>query len=134
LFNIKRCDHTIQFPKPFDWFQQRLWRIYWIEWAAIFLIQAIVDKNLSGFDFITVPIAAGLMMTVVGKYIAKFYLGFTKLVGSIGGVGFFHVFADLLEALLMFVIGINYSLISRFSEEKLPENPLDKYAGKMGWE
>lgn len=112
----------IQFPKPLDWFQQRLWRVYWIEWAAIFYIQAIVDKNLSGFDFFTVPIAAGLMMTALGKYITKFYLGFTRLLGSICGVGFFHVFADLHEVLLLFVIGINYSLISRFSEEKLPEN------------
>jgi hypothetical protein len=123
----------IQFPKPLDWFQQRLWRIYWIEWTVIFFIQAIVDKNLSGFEFITIPILSGLMMTFIGIYIAKFFFGFAKLLGTIGGVGFFHMIADLFEGLLMLVIGINYSLISNFSEEKLQENPLAKYAGKKGW-
>ncbi len=124
----------IQFPKPFDWFQKRLWRIYWIEWTAIFYIQAISDNNLSGLNFITVPIAAGLMMTVVGKYIFIFCLGVPRLLGGVSGVRLFQFSVDFIEALLMVVIGINYSLISSFSEENPPENPLEKYLEKMGWE
>lgn len=123
----------IQFPKPFDWFQKRLWRIYWIEWTAIFYFQAITDNNLSGLNFITVPIAAGLMMTIVGKYTAKFCLGIVRMLDNVGNGGLFHIFTDLIEGLLMIMIGINYSLISMFSEEKLPENPLDTYMEKMEW-
>lgn len=122
----------IQFPKPFDWFQKRLWRIYWIEWTAIFYFQAITDNNLSGLNYITVPIAAGPMMTVVGKYIFIFFLGVPRLLGSISGVRLFQFSVDFIEALLMVVIGINYSLISNFSEEKLPENPLINTWRKWG--
>jgi len=34
----------------------------------------------------------------------------------------------------MIVVGTNYKIISRFSEEKLEMNPLGKYAKKMGWD
>ena len=123
----------INFPKPLDWFQQKLWRLYWVEWTAIFFIQAIVDKNLSGFDFITIPIAAGLMMTFVGKYFAKFFIGLYKAISLLPGLGIIHFFAEILELLLMTVVGTNYKIISIFSEEKLEMNPLGKYAKKMGW-
>lgn len=124
----------IQFPKPFDWFQQKLWRIYWIEWAIIIILyRAVTRDRLIGYDFIYTPIIGGLIMVFLGKYIAKFYFELARLAAKITGAGFFHSIAELFETLMWIVIDINYRIISRFSEEKLPINPADKFFQKMGW-
>ena len=127
----------IQFPKPLDWFQRKLWRLYWIEWIIVFYLFMLKDQliyhNIGLSDFAVAPLSA-LMMVFIGKYLVKFLFGITLFMSSIvGAKGFFHTVIDLLESLIWIIIDINYRLISGFSEEKLSIDPADNYMTKMGW-
>lgn len=136
----------IPFPKPFDWFQQKLWRLYWIEWYIVFCIFIFKDQlqysHYEGFSFfsqllytfiIIAPIDA-LIIVFVGKYLVKALFGFTSFMFSMAGAkGFIHTMLEILETLMWIVIDINYNIISRFSLEKLSISPSDKFAQKMGW-
>lgn len=70
----------INFPKPLDLFQQKLWRLYWVEWIVIMFIMSINDHTLSGFEHITFPVVGGLIMTFTSKCFAIFFVGLYKAI------------------------------------------------------
>ena len=121
---------VILLPKPLDWIQQKLWRIYWLEWALAILLLGIEKDLLVGFDIIIVPIVGGLVMTFCGNAMMGFCLSLTKLIGNVSKMPHFRIIWLTFMEVFMLTISINYAMISRFSVEKLRVSPMKMYLKK----
>ena len=126
-------DHMIKFPPPLDWFQKKLWRIRWIEWNIIVIIDFISDfANNDATAIILVPIVA-LILTFAIKYIWQFITLPLKILASFTGFGLVYSFIDLMEATGRIINDINNHIIAKFCEEKPefdPELSTEHLAGK----
>ena len=113
----------IKFPPPLDWFQKKLWRIRWIEWNIIVMINFISDfANNDVTAIILVPVVA-LVLTFAIKYVWQFITLPLKILASLTGFGLVYSFIDLVEAIGRIINDINNHLIAKFCEEKPKYDP-----------
>lgn len=113
----------IKFPPPLDWFQKKLWRIRWIEWNIIVMINFISDfANNDVTAIILVPVVA-LVLTFAIKYVWQFITLPLKILASLTGFGLVYSFIDLMEAIGRIINDINNHIIAKFCEEKPKYDP-----------
>jgi len=124
---------VILLPKPLDWIQQKLWRIYWLEWALAILLLGIEKGLLVGYEIVTVPIVGGLVMTFCGNMMIGFCLDLTKLIGNVSKMSHFRIIWRIFAETFMLIISINYMIVNRFSVEKLRVSPMTIYMKKKKW-
>jgi len=113
----------IKFPPPLDWFNKKLWRIRWIEWNIIVMIDFISDfANNDVTAIILVPVVA-LVLTFAIKYVWQFITLPLKILASLTGFGLIYSFIDLMEAIGRIINDINNHIIAKFCEEKPKYDP-----------
>jgi hypothetical protein len=149
----------IKFPKPFDWFQKKVWRLYWIEWFIIFFIlwtnsfvEELIVPNypritLTEWLFsiifcVTIASCFALPMALASKKLlhllfeiihALFLIPLLTLPCDFKAGDFkpIHMVLDLLENVLKYISSLNYRyIISRFLIDYKPEEILDASISK----
>jgi hypothetical protein len=151
----------INFPKPFDWFQKKVWRLYWVEWFIIFFILwanwfveelivpnypriALTEWFFSVVFCVIMASCSALPMALVSKNLLHFLFEIIHALFlipllmlpcdfKVGDFKPIHMVLDLLERVLKFIGGLNSKyVVSRFITENPSKDAQGIYGGKIG--
>lgn len=115
------------------WFQEELWRIYFLEWFFLISIAGYATGIVVGADIIPTSIVGSYIMARGGGGLMKLLLYIADKLRKWSKIPAFSWAADFWNYVFYIIFGINYALIARFSKKKITPSPLKRLALKGRW-